>query len=195
MSRAHDPVTCYRVIESPTGPFLLMETRGGVVHTTWAAHSSRLDTDARETPQLRPALAERLTAFFAGERVNFDDVPLPPGTTFQRKCWQAARTIEPGRVVSYATLATAAESPAAMRAAGQAMKRNPQPIITPCHRVINRSGGLGGFIGATGHARKELRTKVWLLEMEGHRIGQNGTIQRAKTDDQVHEIREIRKMP
>jgi O-6-methylguanine DNA methyltransferase len=74
--------------------------------------------------------------------------------------WQACRRIPPGETRSYAWLAAAAGRPRAVRAAGQAMARNPWALIIPCHRVIGSDGGLHGY-GAGG-----LKVKARLLEME-----------------------------
>jgi methylated-DNA-[protein]-cysteine S-methyltransferase len=60
-----------------------------------------------------------------------------------------------------------AGSPAAARAAGQAMRNNPLPIIVPCHRVVGSNGLLHGFGGTTNQRSKPLEIKRCLLEMEG----------------------------
>ena len=62
-------------------------------------------------------------------------------------------------MLTYAELAAAAGSPRAVRAAGQAMARNPVPIVVPCHRVLRTGGGLGGYGGG-------LDVKRWLLDLE-----------------------------
>ncbi|MFM1935607.1 MAG: hypothetical protein RI990_566 [Planctomycetota bacterium] len=94
------------------------------------------------------SLRRRILAWLAGAPDGFGDVPLPAGTTFQRACWQACRNIPPGEVRTYGWLAAAAGSPRAVRAAGQAMRRNPCPIVVPCHRVVGASGRLGGYGGS-----------------------------------------------
>ena len=72
-----------------------------------------------------------------------------------------ARDIRPGETVSYKGLATLAGSPNAARAVGQAMARNPVPLLVPCHRVLGSDKSLHGFSAAGGTL-----TKQRLLELE-----------------------------
>lgn len=84
------------------------------------------------------------------------------GTEFQRRVWSALAKIPRGQSVSYGALAARLGS--SPRAVGQACARNPLPILVPCHRVLARAGGLGGFAGArSGYL---LQTKQLLLELE-----------------------------
>jgi O-6-methylguanine DNA methyltransferase len=143
----------HRVLDSPTGPFFVRVLASGVIETGWIAmldHAGPSGRDlrslGREDPRLLPELCDRVLAAMAGETVDFGDVALPPGTEFQRQVWRATRGIPAGRVRTYGEIAAAIDRPAAARAVGQAMRRNPQPIITPCHRVVG-SCGLGGFGG------------------------------------------------
>ena len=106
-------------------------------------------------------LKARLRAYFRGESVSFDDQPLDVRevTEFQRRVWEATRAIPRGETRTYGQLAREVGSPGAARAVGQAMARNPWPIIVPCHRVIGSRGQLTGFGGG-------LNMKYQLLEME-----------------------------
>lgn len=72
--------------------------------------------------------------------------------------------IPSGSTVSYGELATLAGSPNASRAAGTAMRKNPLPIVIPCHRVISADGTLGGYIG---NGENNVSMKKWLLHHEG----------------------------
>lgn len=91
------------------------------------------------------------------------DLPLAMGgTPFQRRVWEALCRIPSGSTRSYGELADALGSSA--RAVGGACRRNPVPIVVPCHRVIAAGGGAGGFMGQRdGEA---LSIKRWLLEHE-----------------------------
>jgi methylated-DNA-[protein]-cysteine S-methyltransferase len=111
------------------------------------------------------ALKARLQAYFQGEEVTFDEWVLDArlGTGFQRRVWEATRSIQRGHTRTYGELARAVGSPGAARAVGQAMARNPWPIIVPCHRVVGSSGHLTGFGGG-------LEMKRRLLKMEKTRI-------------------------
>jgi O-6-methylguanine DNA methyltransferase len=110
--------------------------------------------------------AELITQNIAGKRVSFAGIATPKATPFFERCWRACRTIPAGETRTYRWLANAAGSPLAIRAAGQAMRRNPLPMIVPCHRVV-AANGLGGFSGSSKVGGKELKLKVWLLQREG----------------------------
>jgi len=67
------------------------------------------------------------------------------GTPFQIKIWEAMRQIPPGEVVSYSELAKHAGNVRATRAVASACGQNPCVVVVPCHRIIRRDRGLGGF--------------------------------------------------
>jgi methylated-DNA-[protein]-cysteine S-methyltransferase len=115
-------------------------------------------------------LAKQLVEYFAGKKIQQFSTPLPEGPLFTRKCWEACRSIPYGTTISYKELAEFAGSPKAARAAGQAMKRNPTAILTPCHRVLSSSGALHGYEGVTAVKSKELKRKQFLLELEQRTI-------------------------
>jgi methylated-DNA-[protein]-cysteine S-methyltransferase len=116
---------------------------------------------ATSSPQRFKDIIARFRDYFDGHKVDFPDkLDLSGATPFQRSVWQAARLIPYGQTRSYAWLAGQVGSPGAARAVGQALGRNPLPIIIPCHRVLAGNGGLGGFSGG-------LEMKRFLLRLEG----------------------------
>ena len=103
--------------------------------------------------------------YFEGERVDFSCVRIDLGTLHElpRQIYAAAREIPWGGTSTYGSLAKAiGAGPDAARDVGQAMARNPVPLIIPCHRVLAAGGKLGGF-SAPGGAVAKLR----MLELEG----------------------------
>jgi len=105
-------------------------------------------------------IAERLNLYFKGYKVAFPDkLDLAGATDFQRKVWEATRQIPYGETRSYTWVAERVGVLKAVRAAGQALGNNPLPVIVPCHRVIGRDGGLGGYSGG-------LELKRYLLWLE-----------------------------
>lgn len=117
-------------------------------------------TQAPEHPLLQQA-ASQLAEYFAGQRTNFDlPLDLSGGTTFQQTVWQALLGIAPGQTCSYKSLSTTIGRPAAVRAVGGAVGRNPLSIIVPCHRVVGAQGALTGYAGG-------LARKTALLHLEG----------------------------
>ena len=111
-------------------------------------------------------LRRRVTACIGGSADGFEDVSTPEGTPFQRACWDACRSIPRGETRTYAWLAATAGSPGAVRAAGQAMRRNPLPVVVPCHRVVASGGGIGGYGGDSGPEAANVLLKRFLLKLE-----------------------------
>ncbi len=102
-------------------------------------------------------LASCLRSYFRGGLVAFpDQLDLTLATPFEREVWVAARLIPYGETRSYRWIAGQIGRPRAARAVGQALSRNPLPIIVPCHRVITSEGGLGGFGGGLEMKRRLL---------------------------------------
>lgn len=113
-------------------------------------------------PRAVATAARQLTEYFDGRRREFDlDVALP-GTPFQQEVWSTLAEIPFGETVSYAELAEMVGRPRAYRAVGQANGANPLAIVLPCHRVLARGGGIGGYGGG-------IDTKRRLLALESQR--------------------------
>jgi O-6-methylguanine DNA methyltransferase len=91
-------------------------------------------------------LAERIKRYAHGERVTFGDkLDFGQATSFQHAVWKATREIPYGETRSYEWIACRIGKPNAARAVGQALSRNPFPIVVPCHRVIGADGKLTGY--------------------------------------------------
>jgi O-6-methylguanine DNA methyltransferase len=91
------------------------------------------------------------------------------GSEFQIKVWKALREVPPGQVISYSDLAKRAGNMRATRAAASACGQNPCAIIIPCHRIIRRDRGLGGFFWG-------LDIKRILLSREGIQINHDNYV-------------------
>ncbi len=119
----------------------------------------------RENPDKEPAWVKdfvlSLEGYFLGERNDFRSFPVAVGVypAFSRRVMLQAREIPYGETLSYQALAAAAGNPGAARAVGNVMNKNPLPLVIPCHRVINKNGGLGGF-------KSGLDWKKYLLQLE-----------------------------
>ncbi len=124
---------------------------------------------AVQSPALFGDLRARIERQFSGDSITFADLELDvdDARPFFQAAWAACRTIPSGSTRTYGWLAAAAGSPAAARAAGQAMARNRLPIVVPCHRVVASDGSLGGF----GRGRSRLDLKSRLLEIEANARG------------------------
>ncbi len=140
--------------ESPFGPALIMGTEKGICGIAFAAETgaeaAMADLLARwpkarftEDPTALAPLAERAFPRAKGERA-----PAPLfliGAPFQIKVWEALLRIPTGHVTTYSDIARAIGKPAAVRAVGTAVGRNPVSWLIPCHRALRKSGGLGGY--------------------------------------------------
>ena len=103
----------------------------------------------------------RLKAYFSGREVEFrDKLDLSGATRFQNEVWQAVKCIPYGETRSYSWVARQINRPNASRAVGQAVGRNPLPIVIPCHRVVANGGGIGGFGGGLDMKRYLLRLEA-----------------------------------
>jgi methylated-DNA-[protein]-cysteine S-methyltransferase len=125
--------------------------------------SARLEFTT-ELPAFVGHLAAQIRAHLRGEPQDFrvDLLALPVRGPFTRKVYECSQSIPSGKVLTYKELAEKAGSPKAFRAVGQAMAKNPFPIVIPCHRVVGSTKGAGGFSAHGG-----LVTKARILEIEG----------------------------
>ncbi len=150
-------------VESPLGPLTLAATARGLALAWFDLQAHRTETVDAPVHEDHPHLvqaARELQAYWAAPRSRFT-VPLDPaGTAFQLAVWQVLRGIAPGALLSYGDVARAMDKPAAVRAVGAAIGRNPLGIIVPCHRVVGANGSLTGYAG--GLPRKQA-----LLVLEG----------------------------
>ena len=159
--------------------FALLDSRlGNIVLVARGKHLIELDIIQKGASAIRKALQERypgaseslepfqklfglLGRFLRGERVAFN-VPFDLGNMgeFSRRALLEVKKIPYGTVTSYGTIGKRLGYPSAGRAVGQAVGRNPIPIVIPCHRVVSGDGTLGGF--GLGLALKEQ-----MLSLEG----------------------------
>jgi methylated-DNA-[protein]-cysteine S-methyltransferase len=103
---------------------------------------------------------QELQEYFDGKRQQFEmPLDIQAGSTFQQQVWQALLAIAAGASQTYGALAAHIGRPAAVRAVGAAVGRNPISIIVPCHRVLGANGALTGYAGG-------LERKVALLKLE-----------------------------
>ena len=129
--------------------FVLGDGREGVLAALkkqWAG--AQLSQD----PRVTGPVVSQIFRIFQGQ----ESTPLRlylQGTNFQIKVWEALLRIPPGYVVSYEDIAVQIGMPRAVRAVGNAIARNPIPVIIPCHRVIHKRGDFGGY--SMGTARKK----------------------------------------
>jgi methylated-DNA-[protein]-cysteine S-methyltransferase len=159
----------YAVVPSPVGELATVCSRHGLICLSYDAERIDLLLDSLaehvsprivESRSRIDAVERQLDEYFAGRREYFD-LPLDWTLTrgFHRRVLRATARIPYGDAATYTEVAARAGSPRAVRAAGNALGRNPIPIIVPCHRVLRTGGGLGGYGGG-------LDRKRYLLDLE-----------------------------
>jgi methylated-DNA-[protein]-cysteine S-methyltransferase len=169
--------------------YLIFETQRGFCAIAWSSAGvtrfrlQEKSAEAAERNLLRhlpeakasappPYVADAVTAverYFAGEKVDFSKVPLDLDgqDDLFRQIYAAARGVGWGETTTYGALAkTIGDNWEIARDVGEAMARNPVPLIIPCHRVLAAGGKVGGFSAPGGTA-----TKIRMLELEGVHIG------------------------
>jgi methylated-DNA-[protein]-cysteine S-methyltransferase len=149
----------------------------GLVKTTLPQISEELSCSLLATETFQAVLSKDLFKdlrkfyddYFAGKSTTYQgSLDLSQATSFQRSVWLAALRIPYGETRSYSWIAGSIGSPQSCRAVGNALGKNPLPIIVPCHRVIKADGGQGGFGGGL-----ELKSKLQKLETSQGNIFEN----------------------
>jgi methylated-DNA-[protein]-cysteine S-methyltransferase len=162
----------YTTVDSPLGTLTIAATPSGVVRIAFdneaqddvlAELATKVSPRILSAPPRLDIARRQLDEYFDGSRTAFD-LPLDwtLSTGFRRAVLNATQRIPYAATSTYGTVATAAGSPKAFRAAGTALATNPIPIVVPCHRVLPASGAVGQYRGGT--TRKEQ-----LLHLEGAR--------------------------
>ena len=150
--------------DSPLGGITLAATDQGLAGVWFDQQRHSPDMTGWQRSDDHPVLREaatQLADYFAGRRQHFDlPLDLSHGTAFQQSVWRALLAIPSGQTTSYGALSASVGKPAAVRAVGAAVGRNPISVIVPCHRVLGSDGSLTGYAGG-------LERKSALLELEG----------------------------
>lgn len=161
----------YCLLETPITWVALIADENKVIHLRLLSgpRPSAEKCIKREFPaavhktRLMPELQREIRAYLAGKRVEFSAPSQIDGlTSFQREVLDACARIPAGKTLTYAELAAWIGRPRAARAVGNALARNPLPLIIPCHRVVAGNRKLGGFSAQEGVALKRK-----LLALEG----------------------------
>lgn len=150
----HYPLWVQTSVDSPLGPLLLAASAQGLAGV-WFSHQrhgpSTERVDSWPTDHQHPVLqtaVQQLARYWAGDWGAFSlPLDLSAGTPFQQSVWQALLSIPAGQTRRYGELASQIGRPAAVRAVGAAIGRNPLSIVVPCHRVVGADGSLTGYAG------------------------------------------------
>ena len=161
--------------------FQLPEATRSLTETRIAGSSG--GRKARVPPPRIAGIIRKVQKHLHGDVQDFLDivVDMDGAGPFARQVYETVRNIPAGRTMTYGELAADMNRPTASRAVGQALGRNPIPLIIPCHRVLASGKNPGGFSAHGG-----VETKARMLAIEGATIGQPGErlIARSRTGKQ-----------
>ena len=170
------PVLRYVTFESDIGRFLVTRSDAGLRSITFCPELDVARTLARLTRGCRfMAVEDRISLrrvvdsireYLSGRPVVFDQsIDLGDTPEFSARVLESVRRIPFGTLRSYKSVAQEVGAPRATRPVGQALSRNPLPIVVPCHRVVNSDGTLGGYSGGGPDMKRRL------IEIETGQIG------------------------
>lgn len=153
----------FAVVPSPWGDFYLFASARGIsrlefpgfkIKPSHSSNQSRIGELGRG--------AKILADYFKGKSVDFSSLKfdLQSKTDFEKKVLRRLLSVGRGKTVSYGELARTSGFPGAARAAGSVMRKNPLPVLIPCHRVFAAGNKIGGYAKGLGWKRR-------LLELEG----------------------------
>lgn len=148
------------IISSPIGKIGLIVDRQHLIQLDFLPSDTPVRGAADETSQ---HICREIEKYFSDPNSTLSGIIYTPqGTPYQQKVWHALTTIPAGTTLTYGELAqTLQTSP---RALGQACRKNPIPLLVPCHRVV-AAHHIGGYAGA--RSGELLNIKTWLLRHEG----------------------------
>lgn len=146
----------YSFVHTLFGEILVASTAKGICHLTFIEDQDQgFNVLKNQFPnalfkELECAMHRKATALFSADWSNLHHIKLHlKGSEFQLKVWEALLKIPFGNLTTYGTIAAIIEKPAASRAVGTAIGSNPIAFLIPCHRVIQSSGKLGGYMWGT----------------------------------------------
>ncbi len=154
-------------LESPLGRMYIIYRNGGrgrkviLLHLGFSMEKASEYLPSRiirKTP-LPASVKDQFSRYFRGSLRTFSLNYHLEGTDFEKAVWEALKKIPYGETRTYQWLAREVGNPRGVRAVGQALSRNPLPIVLPCHRVIQSDGKLGGYSSGVDRKRR-------LLELE-----------------------------
>ncbi|MFT3705814.1 MAG: methylated-DNA--[protein]-cysteine S-methyltransferase [Agriterribacter sp.] len=167
----------YSFAESPFGNILVASTSKGICHLSFvkdpiqALHHLQMQFPNATYHQLVDTIQQNALYIFTQDWRKLDTIKLHlKGTTFQLKVWQALLKIPMGSLSTYGKLATNINHAGASRAVGTAIGDNPVAFLIPCHRVIQSTGALGGYMWGTS---KKAAIIGWEAAKTNHSNEQN----------------------
>jgi methylated-DNA-[protein]-cysteine S-methyltransferase len=155
----------FTVFNTPLGWMALLASPNGITSLTLPYPTEKAAAEAISTGKEAMRAGKdcfleaisQIQQYMSGKPVKFTmELDLSAGTAFQQQVWSCCRNIPYGKTRSYSWIAHQVGKPSAARAVGNALNKNPIPIIIPCHRVIAADGSIGGYGGGLSVKRELL---------------------------------------
>lgn len=148
----------YDILESPLGLLYLIFTSNVLTGISFSRPSNIHLKRKEGMTQAR----KELSGYFEKALQEFTcKTAFLEGTEFEKKVWETLKEIPYGETRTYKWLAEKIDKPHAFRAVGNALGKNPIPVIFPCHRIIETDGSLGGYSGGTDIKRRLLEIEYY----------------------------------
>ena len=148
----------YDTFESPIGTLYLM-FNGKILREV----EFKKPVEVFRKGEAPPLIKKELREYFENGREEFTQkIVFAKGTEFDRSVWLALKEVPYGETRAYKWLAEKVGKPAASRAVGQALSRNPIPILLPCHRIIESDGSIGGYSAGVDIKRRLLEIEYYM---------------------------------
>lgn len=162
----HHPQNQIIIADALLGPLLVCWSQQGIASVQFLT-SQQNKSSLTGTP---PKYVQNLKTWLKNYGLGLQNLPFPrknldlcSGTPFQKRVWAVLSKIPYGKTRSYKWIAEQLGYMGGCQAIGQANKRNPFPIVIPCHRVIAADGSLGGY--AAGITMKKKLLKIEGIEL------------------------------
>ncbi len=146
----------YDIFESPIGSLYLIFSKNVLAGISFKK-PIQIAFKKGSAPE---SFRKELNGYFRGLNSGFSQkIKFLEGSDFEKKVWSCLKGIPFGRMRTYKWIAEKIGNPSAARAVGQALSKNPIPIVVPCHRIIESDGSIGGYSSGVNIKRR-------LLELE-----------------------------
>ena len=148
----------YDSLQSPIGALYLIFAQSALIGITFDKPSGITPRQTKSSVQAKKQLEE----YFTSRRTDFTvKTSFGEGTEFEREVWEALRGVHYGETRTYKWIAERIGNPHAFRAVGNALGKNPIPIIYPCHRIIESDGSIGGYSSGIDIKRRLLEIEYY----------------------------------
>ncbi len=176
----------YALIDSPVGPLRvawngrgLSAVESAVDDATFEARfHARTGRRARRRDALPIELARKIGRRLDGDRRNRIPLDLRGASDFERAVWMKALEIPRGEVRTYGWIAAEIGHPAAVRAVGSALRKNPVPVLIPCHRVVRSDGHVGEYALGGSDAKRAILAAEGILADDIQRMARRFRVSR-----------------